>query len=85
MQPFSRELKLTETPKTCELRSEVFVSSLSCAQYSTIESSRSSRLVVFKELRRSDDRGVAVALDGLEVGPVFSDNLRFPSPRANCD
>jgi len=45
MQPSLCEVKSMEKPKTsCELRSEVFVSSLSCAQYSTIESGRIVRL-----------------------------------------
>ena len=39
MQPFSREAKLTETPKTSfVLRCENFVSLFACAQYSTVGS-----------------------------------------------
>ena len=36
-----------------------------------------------KELRGSDDRGIAVALDGFEVGPVLGYDLRFPPPCAD--
>jgi hypothetical protein len=80
------EVKLMEKPKTsCELRREVFVSSLSCAQYSTIESSRLSKRTLVKELRGSDDRGVTVALDGFEVRPVLGYDLGFPPPCADCD
>ena len=53
MQPSLCEVKSMEKPKTsCELRSEVFVSSLSCAQYSTIESSRLSKRNVSERTAR---------------------------------
>ena len=38
-----------------------------------------------KELRGSDDGGVAVTLDRLEVGPVLRDDLRLPTPCTHCD
>ena len=41
--------------------------------------------LTLKELRRFDYSGVAVALDGLEVSPVVSDDLCLPSPRADRD
>ena len=42
-------------------------------------------LLTPEELRRLDDGGVAVALNGLEVGPVLGDDLRLPPPRAYSD
>ena len=39
------------------------------------------RRLVFKELRRLNDRGVAVALNGFEVRPVLCDDLRLGEVR----
>ena len=60
---------------------------LPCAEYSTVESRHNLNRnnLTLEELRRFDDRGVAVTLDGLEVGPVLGDHLSFPAPRADCD
>jgi hypothetical protein len=40
---------------------------------------------MLEEVGGFDDRGVAVTLDSLEVGPVLRDDLCSPTPRAHRD